>query len=95
MFGSLELLDKAGNACHLNKYDVVLLYFSAHWCPPCRAFTPLLRTFYESLPPGSVKVVFVSRDHEKKEFDAYFQQEHGNWLATKFETNSADALAKQ
>ena len=26
---------------------VVLIYFSAHWCPPCRAFTPMLKDFYE------------------------------------------------
>ena len=26
---------------------IVLIYFSAHWCPPCRAFTPMLKDFYE------------------------------------------------
>ena len=27
--------------------DLVLFYFSAHWCPPCRQFTPMLKDFYE------------------------------------------------
>ena len=27
--------------------DIVLYYFSAHWCPPCRQFTPMLKDFYE------------------------------------------------
>ena len=27
--------------------NVICLYFSAHWCPPCRAFTPVLKDFYE------------------------------------------------
>jgi nucleoredoxin len=26
---------------------VILFYFSAHWCPPCRAFTPVLKDFYD------------------------------------------------
>ena len=25
---------------------VIGIYFSAHWCPPCRQFTPLLSEFY-------------------------------------------------
>ena len=31
----------------LNGKKVVCIYFSAHWCPPCRAFTPVLKDFYE------------------------------------------------
>ena len=23
------------------------IYFSAHWCPPCRRFTQILKDFYE------------------------------------------------
>ena len=27
--------------------DIICIYFSAHWCPPCRGFTPILKDFYE------------------------------------------------
>ena len=29
------------------KNAVVGVYFSAHWCPPCRGFTPVLKQAYE------------------------------------------------
>jgi nucleoredoxin len=25
---------------------LLAIYFSAHWCPPCRSFTPILSKFY-------------------------------------------------
>jgi len=27
----------------------VALYFSAHWCGPCRGFTPSLKQYYEKI----------------------------------------------
>ncbi|XP_062224920.1 probable nucleoredoxin 3 [Phragmites australis] len=49
------------------------LYFGAHWCPPCRAFTKQLREVYNELKilrPGSFEVIFISIDRGKEEFQA-------------------------
>ena len=27
--------------------ELILIYFSAHWCPPCKRFTPILKEFYD------------------------------------------------
>ncbi|TYZ68066.1 hypothetical protein PybrP1_010287 [[Pythium] brassicae (nom. inval.)] len=57
--------------------EVVGVYFSAHWCPPCRVLTPELSTAYEELREAHgtrVELVFVSSDHEKAQFDAYFAE---------------------
>ena len=29
--------------------EIIGIYFSAHWCGPCRAFTPNLGKFYENV----------------------------------------------
>ena len=50
----------------------IALYFSAHWCGPCRKFTPLLSVCYEDQPEkDEVEVVFVSSDHDVEGFDEY------------------------
>eukprot|EP00438_Fugacium_kawagutii_P025791 Skav209816 [mRNA] locus=scaffold2424:39234:39956:+ [translate_table: standard] len=53
---------------------IVVLYFSAHWCGPCRSFTPQLRKFYERAKSDgrAVEVVFISSDHDEKSFKEYF-----------------------
>lgn len=55
---------------------VIGLYFSAHWCGPCRQFTPFLTSWlaeFQQLHPKGTKfaVVFVSRDHGAAEFAQY------------------------
>lgn len=86
--GSLPLVNKAGEtvpASHLQG-KTVALYFSAHWCPPCRGFTPVLRKFYENVQSGNenLEIIFVSGDRDEASMKEYFQNDHGNWLAVKF-----------
>jgi nucleoredoxin len=63
------------------KGSVIGLYFSAHWCPPCRVFTPKLATVYNEIKKAGhdFEVVFISSDRSEKDFKSY----HGEmpWLA--------------
>lgn len=45
----------------------VLLYFSAHWCPPCRAFLPKLIEAYDKIKADddALEVVFISSDRDQ------------------------------
>ena len=65
---------------------VVALYFSAHWCPPCRAFTPQLAEWYKKFKDGenasNFDIVFVSSDRDQAGFDEYYNDMP--WLALPF-----------
>lgn len=53
----------------------VMIYFSAHWCPPCRGFTPSLATFYNNFKAnGNIpfEIVFASSDKDQRTFDEYY-----------------------
>jgi len=60
----------------LGKKGVIGVYFSAHWCPPCRQFTPMLGDIYKQVKADqgddAFEVVFVSGDHDKSSFDEYY-----------------------
>ena len=61
--------------------DIVLVYFSAHWCPPCRKFTPILKNFYQDVSKRGVEIIFVSSDSSKDEMLNYMKESHGDWYA--------------
>ena len=53
--------------------ELVALYFSASWCPPCKAFSPILADFYQKYAnDGKLEIVYVSSDKTVEEFDGYY-----------------------
>merc|ERR1712071_264354 len=54
----------------------LMLYFSAHWCRPCRGFTPVLSEAYTKLKAerDDFELVFISSDRDQKSFDEYFSE---------------------
>mmetsp|Transcript_66814 Transcript_66814/g.193029 ORF Transcript_66814/g.193029 Transcript_66814/m.193029 type:complete len:479 (+) Transcript_66814:71-1507(+) len=67
---------------------VVGLYFSAHWCPPCQALTPMLAEWYKKdLKQKGLQIVFVSSDETEDKFAEYFQEMP--WLALPYAAREA------
>jgi len=82
--GQTLVVDRQGtkkSADEFLKDKVVALYFSAMWCPPCRAFTPKLKKFYEDLKAKgkNIEVVFVSRDRAPEDLLEYYKEHMAEW----------------
>lgn len=62
------------------------IYFSAHWCPPCRKFTPELAKFYEAYKKTdpNFEIIFSSGDKTSEEAESYFKEDHGAYLMLPF-----------
>lgn len=93
-----KLLSKDGEvdtATALAGKTAVALYFSAHWCPPCRGFTPKLAEWYTAhLKAKGLEIVFVSSDQDDNAFSEYFASMP--WLALPFgDREKKEALSKQ
>ncbi|XP_014468776.1 PREDICTED: nucleoredoxin-like [Dinoponera quadriceps] len=60
------------------------VYFSAHWCPPCKAFTPQLVDTYQRIRERGhdFEVIFVSSDRSEDSYNAY--TETMPWLKIPF-----------
>ncbi|XP_077236420.1 putative nucleoredoxin 1 [Tasmannia lanceolata] len=62
----------------------ILLYFSAQWCPPCRAFLPKLIKSYHKIKAkdDAFEVIFISSDRDQSSFEDFFSGMP--WLALPF-----------
>jgi len=77
------VLDILGSDIAKASGKAIGIYFSAHWCPPCRGFTPKLAEFYKDGLKDKMEIFFVSSDRDQKSFDEYFAEMP--WQALPFE----------
>ncbi|KAJ1489687.1 thioredoxin-like-domain-containing protein [Baffinella frigidus] len=99
LLASAPLVNAAGApvAASSLKGLLVAFYFSAHWCPPCREFTPVLKDFYEAVnePEKKFEVVFVSSDNDEAARLKYMKEAHGEWLSLPIESPLRDELKRK
>lgn len=62
-------------------------YYSASWCPPCRAFTPKLVDFYKSFKAQhpDFELIFVNDDTSADAMQAYMATDGMPWPAVRFD----------
>ncbi|TVU46616.1 hypothetical protein EJB05_06162 [Eragrostis curvula] len=72
----------------------VLLYFSAKWCGPCRAFLPTLVKEYNKIKEknSDFEIVFISSDRDQSSFDEFFSEMP--WLVLPLEDERKASLKK-
>lgn len=77
--------------------DVLAFYFSAHWCPPCRRFTPMLATLHETVVSngGKLTIIFVSSDQSEGDMFSYMNESHGDWYCLPHNGEAANELKKK
>jgi nucleoredoxin len=94
-----ELLSKDGpiqTTAALNSAKRIGLYFSASWCPPCQAFTPVLSALYDELKdnaPDSLEIVFISSDNDENSFLQYFGKMP--WYSLPFDSRKKQQLSSK
>jgi len=96
LFGE-TLLTKDGEkpVADVLKGKYVGIYFSAHWCPPCRGFTPQLAASYKDhLKAKDLEIVFVSSDRDEKAFEEYYAEQP--WVALPYgKRDKKESLSKK
>src|SRR5260370_1870505 len=62
------------------------LYFSAHWCGPCRKFTPQLVAYYNQIARDhpEFEIIFVSADKSADGMATYMRESGMPWPAIEY-----------
>ena len=81
----------------LEKKTLIALYFSAHWCGPCRKFTPQLVEFYNRVAAQhpEFEVIFVSDDRSAPEMQTYMRELNMPWPAIDYQKLAERAAIKK
>jgi nucleoredoxin len=76
-----------GNGSELEGKKFVGFYYSAHWCAPCRKFTPQLVQYYNLIAPAhpEFEIIFVSADRDHFGWETYINETKMPWLAIDYD----------
>lgn len=75
LLGHDKCIDNVGEEYSLSSFKgPVALYFSAHWCGPCRQFTPELAKLYKDIKKAhsEFEIIFISWDQSEVDWNDYF-----------------------
>lgn len=72
----------------------VAVYHSAHWCPPCKVFTPKLVDFANA-HKDKLAVVFVSYDRSAEDMSSYMKETKMPWAAVPYRAPSGKKNADE
>jgi nucleoredoxin len=83
---------KNGNVVSFDESDlsqkkIYGLYFSAHWCAPCRKFTPRLVDYYKQVERDhpEFEIIFISNDKSADAMATYMQESNMPWPAIEYD----------
>ena len=90
------LIDSSGSPVSAGTLSgkIVGMYFSAHWCPPCRAFSPSLVQFRDA-NTDEFEVVFVSSDKSPEAQLEYMKEVGMNWPAVQHGSEVSQKLKEK
>ena len=93
---TIPLLDFDGKQVPTNvlKGKIIGIYFSAHWSPPCRMFTPKLVKFRDE-NKRNFEVVFISSDRSPEAQMNYMKETNMKWYTLPHRSDAANALTKK
>ena len=71
----------------LSHKKLIAFYFSAHWCAPCRKFTPELVEYYNRVKDQhpEFEIIFFSLDKSEPEMEAYMRETNMPWPAIDYQ----------
>ena len=89
-------IGRAGGA-DLEGKKLIALYYSAHWCQPCRKFTPELVDYYNRVATAhpEFEIIFVSSDRSRFAWETYVRETKMPWLAIDYDQLADLAGLKQ
>ncbi|HJX24700.1 MAG TPA: thioredoxin-like domain-containing protein [Chthoniobacterales bacterium] len=81
----------------LSHKKLIAFYFSAHWCAPCRKFTPQLVEYYNRIAAQhpEFEIIFFSLDKSESAMEAYMRETNMPWPAIDYQKLKEKELLKK